>query len=178
MDTNDTTTQNLLFLLMAAPIAVGGCVITDSDDDAGNATEATTNSDATDAVTDDTTAGGNATDVATTEATTEATTAATTAEDTTAGEATTTGESTGEPPNSVCQDYADLITECYSEKEGQAVLDYCPEYLQGLYDSYGEDCVSVYEDFLACLSTLTCKEFMGDACPDEQAAVTKACGGK
>ena len=182
MDTRDTRVQNLLFLLMAAPMAMGACIITDGDDDtdgddsnnqtSSNETDAETDAPATDGETDDPPpATGSGDDTGTggeTEGETES-----------ADGTTTGGESEGETdtPPGACADYADLITECYNEKEGMAVLDYCGEYLQQLYDSYGEGCVTAYEDYLACLSGLTCDELMGadPVCEAEETALDEAC---
>ena len=147
MDTRDTRVQNLLFLLMAAPLATGACIITDGDDDTdGDDSNNQTSSNETDAETDT---------------------------------PATDGESEGETdsPPDACVQYSDLITECYNEKEGMAILDYCGEYIQYLYDTYGEGCVTAYEDYLACLSGLTCEMLMGPdpVCEDEEAALGEAC---
>ncbi len=177
MDTRDTRVQNLLFLLSAAPIGLG-CVITGDDGETDAATTAaTTNADTGE--TDPTAA-------ATTEQTTAMTTAMTgdTTEgpaDTTEGPADTTegpGETTGGTEPRICLTYGDQITECYmDEKAGAAATEYCAEILAAYEKTYGPDCVAAFEDYLACLSALTCEEFTGPdpVCEKEGTAIETAC---
>jgi len=157
---------------------MGGCIITDGTDDTegntnptGTQTSGETDPGTTSTPTPATESGGTTEDPPATDST---------GTDPTEGNDTTEGEgTTGDPPSKICANYADQITECYNEKEGMAALDYCGEYLQQLYDDYGKACVTTYEDYLACLSVLTCEELMAaEPCAEELATVTKTCVGK
>ena len=166
------TNQNLLFLLSLAPVSFG-CVITSDDDDTdgnnstdgGQTTMMTDDDDDDDDTTagddddddDDTTAGDDDDD-----------------DDTTAG----TGDTTAgvEDP---CVGYGDIVTECYSEKEGITAYEYCVEYVADMIAPVGKECVAAYEDYLACLTALSCEEFMmKDVCLKEIAVVDEACFGE
>jgi hypothetical protein len=115
---------------------------------------------------------GTATDSGTSEATT---TDATTGEATT--DATTGGSTTGGvevPP--VCKSYGAKIAECYNARYGAMTEQYCAMALMA-YEAYGADCVKAYEDFLACLSALSCAEFTGPdpVCEAEAMKLEPAC---
>lgn len=176
MDTRDTRLHNLLFLLAAAPLGMGGCIITDGEDDGADTGNVST--------------GGQPNTSGETEPATDGETEQATAADgtstgtppdtdgpmdTTAGDDTTTGGS----GNAVCEEYGIFITGCYSQDEGTAAQLFCDEYLGELYDTYGANCSSVYEDYVACLSKLTCEEFMApDACSAELSVVMMECVAK
>ncbi len=177
MDTRDTRVQNLLFLLSAAPIGLG-CVITGDDGDTDAATSAATTN-ATSGETDPT--------AATTPMTTAMTSSAT--GDSTGTPADSTGtpaDSTGTPPETtggpvvpeICTTYGDQITECYMDmRAGAAAAEYCAEVIAGYEAAYGAECVAAFEDFLACLSALTCDEFTGadPVCTEQSMAIETAC---
>lgn len=178
MDTKDTRVQNLLFLLSAAPIALG-CVVTSDDTDTDAATTSPTTSPTT-GETDPTGATNPTTDAMTTSqtsGTTEGPSDTTEAPaDTTEGPAdTTTG---GVEIPEVCVGYGEQVGVCYMDKEsGIAAAEYCVELIQGYYDAYGAECVTAFEEFLACLSALTCEEFTGadPVCDAESMALDTAC---
>jgi hypothetical protein len=179
MDTRDTRVQNLLFLLAAAPLGVG-CVITGDDGDTeATPTTTTPTTDATAGETDPT-AGTTVTPsdstTMTPSDTTETPADSTTLppEDTTEGpDDTTTG---GTVPAS-CAAYADLVTMCYDEKAGATTAMYCAETLAYYEMNYGAECVTAYEDYLACLSALTCKMLTGKdpLCEEEFMMVETIC---
>lgn len=172
----DTTTQNLLFLLMAAPLGMGGCVITTSDDDAGDdgstGTPPATDDGSTGdpPATDDGSTGANG---STGQATTAATGDSTGADD-------TAGSSSGGDAG-VCGAYGDINAACYDEMTGTAQELACLEVLQEYYDNYGADCAAAFEDWIVCVSALSCEDFMDPAlpgCEKEDAAIDKLCQAK
>lgn len=174
MDTKEPRVQNLLFLLSAAPLGMG-CIIVSDDTDTDAVTTTPTTSPTT-GETDDPTA---ATEPMTTSATGETTETPsdTTAADTTVGPSDTTSADTDEPPSAGCQAYADLVTECYMDKAaGDATLNYCNEQTT-YYEMYGPECLGAFEDFIACLSALSCEMLMGKEpiCEAELEAVNTTC---
>ncbi len=170
----------MLFLLAAAPLSTG-CIITTDDGDTENAGTANATDNATGNATDNAT--GNATDDPTGNATDDPTGNATDdptgAMDTTAGGMDTTAGETEDPPPAICVTYADQVELCYDDVAGMTALDNCIEY-RADYEAYGEDCLGVWEDYLACLSALTCEEFTDDMddCPTEFEAVETTCVAK
>jgi hypothetical protein len=180
MDTRDTRVSNLLFLLTAAPLGVA-CVITSDDTDTDVVTSSTPATTTTGAETDDPTAGTTVAPGETTETPGETTeTPAETTEtpaDTTLGDDTTTGGV--EVPES-CATYGDQYLECVMDEESAAaaVAD-CSERLM-MYEAYGPDCLAAAEDVYACLSALTCEEFVdvkvsAMACMKQNMALETAC---
>lgn len=179
MDTRDIRFQNLLFLLSAAPIGMG-CVITGGDD---TDTEAATETPTTN---NDTTAG--TTDGADTDPTpmTEGMTGSTGPVADTGSSGPGVDSSTGVEPTTggielppACVTYADAITLCYDEKAGASAGQYCAETFAYYEMNYGEECVTAFEDWLACLSALTCKELMGkEVCMEQGMALEMACAAK
>ena len=183
MDTRDTRVHNLLFLLSAAPLGVG-CVITGGDD-TDTAAETTPNP------TDDTTAGAEtpATDTGpgvTDDGVTDDTTTMTPADETTvtagdetitAGDETATTGGVEVPP--ACASYGDAIALCYDDKAGAAAAQYCAEEIAAFEMYYGAECVTAYEEWLACLSALTCKELMMETvCEPETMMLEMTCAKK
>lgn len=175
MDTKEPRVQNLLFLLSAAPLGMG-CIIV-SDDTDTDATPTTVTPTSTPGETDDPTTA--TTDAMTTSATGETTETPsdTTAADTTVGPSDTTSADTDEPPSAGCQAYADLVADCYMDQAaGDATLNYCNEQTT-YYEMYGPECLSAFEDFIACLSALSCEMLMGaePVCEAELEAVDTTC---
>lgn len=176
MDTRDTRFQNLLFLLSAAPIGMG-CIITGGDD-TGETEAATANPTTNDPQTG-TTAGADTDDPPATGGMTGST--GPVADSSTGpGADSETGVTTGGielPP--ACATYADAITNCYDDAAGAAAGQYCAETFEYYEMNYGAECITAYEDWLACLSALTCEELMGkEVCPDQGAALETACAAK
>jgi hypothetical protein len=74
----------------------------------------------------------------------------------------------------LCAVYADAITLCYHEKAGAAAGQYCAETFAYYEMNYGDECITAFEDWLACLSAVTCKELMGTEVCVEQNMVLEA----
>jgi hypothetical protein len=180
MDTSDTRVQNLLFLLMAAPLGVA-CVITD---DGTTDTEASTRG--TTEGTGSTTETPPGTDTVVVTGTAESTTAddrgdstTETPADTTMTPADSTTTGGGDIPPA-CVAYGDAIEACFAGYGADAAAS-CANYHATYNENYGAECVAAYEDFLACLSMLTCKELEMDpdtVCVAEQDAQAMACVAK
>jgi hypothetical protein len=179
MDTRDTRVQNLLFLLSAAPLGVA-CIITD---DGTTDTEAATSTPTTGGGTTETP--GTDTVVATDTGTSEGPvstddrgeTTETPADTTMTPEDTTTGG--GDIPPA-CASYGDAIEACFAGYGADAAAS-CANYHATYTENYGAECVAAYEDFLACLSALTCEELMmdpADVCVAEQDAQAMVCVAK
>ncbi len=177
MDTKDTRVQNLLFLLSAAPLGMG-CIITGGDDSATTDPATTT---ATATGTDTGSATGSATDTPMTSGATDPQTTTATGADTTAGaDETTAGADTtsGVESPPACVDYANLNGDCYGAEYVEESLTDCTDYYAYLMGEFGEDCIDRFNEQLACLSGLTCKEFMVEEpppCPDETTSFEEAC---
>lgn len=199
--------SNLLFLLSLTPLAAAGCPGDDSGTSgAGTGTASTggTTGSATSPATDGGTMAndGSGTGAGTSAGTTNATTAATTDATTAATTAATgdTGDSSGTSGGldcsaiplpkvgmigETCQDYTNLINDCdYMGAFPQDCVDlyeaYCQYYIESYEMNYGKACGAAVDEYLACLSDLSCEEF-GDAtpdCPEEGAAVEMECGMK
>lgn len=164
MSTDITSTNNLLFLLAAAPLGLG-CIIV--SDDEGTAT--------TVADTGAATSGTSTTDASGTDTTPPATSGgssggSTAGSEGSTGSADSTGaDSTGGGSGS-CADYGAVVVECgipYAEyAEG-----YC-DYNLAYEEMYSAECGAAYEDFIVCLSALSCADLEGvDRCPDQLAAL-------
>jgi hypothetical protein len=182
MDTRDTRVSNLLFLLTAAPLGVA-CVITD-DGDTDTIADTSTNPTTTNGTTAGETEGATAESTVTPPGETTETPSETTEtpSETTEGPGDTTAGSTdgGELPP-ICTTYGDQITECYmDEKAGASAAMYCGEVIAGYEKAYGAECVTAFEEFLACLSALTCEEFTGadPVCEEQNMALETACAAK
>lgn len=162
MTMHPTHTNNLLFLLAAAPMGLGCIIVSDDGDDTTGAdTEtnqttgeqtsgATAGTDTTPATGDGTGTGGTDTEPTGGTETGVADSTATGADETTAG---------GGSP--LCADYAALAGECmfpYAEY----VEDTC-NYNLAYLEAYSAECGMAYADFIGCLSALSCEEFGGDA---------------
>jgi hypothetical protein len=179
MDTRDTRFQNLLFLLSAAPIGMA-CVINGGDD---TDTEAATETPTTNNTTGESTATPDTDPTPMTEGMTGSTGPGVDSSSgpgvdssTGPGMMTTTG-GIELPP--ICVTYADAVTLCYDDQAGAAAGEYCAETLVYYEMNYGAECVTAFEEWLACLSALTCEEFMGEeACPAEGMMLEMACAAK
>ena len=63
------------------------------------------------------------------------------------------------PPDDACQAYSALITECYGPESGETSFNYCEEYVAYL-EGYLPECVPYLEDYLVCISMLSCGDFV------------------
>lgn len=81
------------------------------------------------------------------------------------------------PTSEACAAYGDQVAECYDLRSGAAATAYCIEALELYAQYYGAECLSAFEDFLVCLSSLSCEEFTGPelVCQEENALVEQAC---
>lgn len=176
MDMRDINTQNLLFLLTAAPLSVG-CVITDGDDETTTTsptTSATGTTSPTTGATGDTTGGsGDGSSGGDTTTTTDPTVSDTGTGSTTEPGTTTEGEVVE------CGLYGDNIEYCYDADAGTAAEEYCLEVLAGYYE-YSPDCAAAGLAYFACLSNLSCDDLslpVDEICVPEQEGLDAACGG-
>jgi hypothetical protein len=169
MSIQDSTTNNLLFLLAAAPLGLGCIIVSDDTSDTTGAdtgnppttgnttTEATMGTDTTPPVTSDgtgTSSGGSESPEST---------------DGSSGPDSTGADSTGGSTVD-CAAYGAHAVKCaapYSEYS-ESYCNYALEY-QVMYSA---ECGVGYEDYIACLTALSCEEFNGlDRCPDQLAAL-------
>jgi hypothetical protein len=176
MTIDQTTTNNLLFLLAAAPLGMGCIIVTDDVDDTTGA----------DTGNSGTTAGSATTDASTgpepTSASGEGTGGSSGGTGGTDGTGSSSGavDSTGNSDSTgggaqVCADYGTTAITCLGEKYG-GYAEYNCNFNLDYYTNYAAACGAAYEDYIACLSALTCEEFMGvDRCPEELAAFMTAC---
>lgn len=172
MQDTDLHLKNLLFLLAAAPMATG-CIITVSDDVADSDTGTTEDGETTE--TDDEVG---TTDGTTSETDTDTTDETDTTDTTDETEETDTfdgtdSDTTGE--DGVCADYANFYAGCYGEQYYQENLEYCTESLA--YAAMASpECADAVEAVFACLSALTCEEYMQEGpCEEEELAAQAAC---
>jgi hypothetical protein len=71
------------------------------------------------------------------------------------------------PPTSyACQAYSVLVAECYSEEDAQTAYAFCLEYLAYL-EQIDSGCISSFEEYVVCLSMLSCPELTGPEPPCE-----------
>jgi hypothetical protein len=159
--TNTTTTHDLLFLLAAAPLGLGCIIVTDDTDDTaadtgnqtstGSTSVADTGTDST-PVTDEGTGTGTGTG------------GTADSGESTRGESSSGGvddSTTGGGAAGNCADYGAHAIECalpYSEY-AETNCDYYLEY----NTSFSGECGTLYEEYLACLTALSCEELGGDA---------------
>lgn len=164
---SSTHNTNLLLLLAAAPIGIGCVIVTDDGDDTTGAdtgtpqtTSATDTGGSTEGtpVTSDGTgsSGGSSSESSGADST---------------GVADSTGaDSTAGGGADVCPAYANHAIKCevpYSDY----LLDACT-YQQMSVETYYPECSILWEEYIACLSTLSCEELLGVMrCPDEEAAL-------
>jgi len=75
---------------------------------------------------------------------------------------TTVSDITTDPPpppeSYACQAYSSVVGMCYGERYGQSSYGYCLEYL-AYVEQYSPECVPSFDEFLVCLSMLSCEEF-------------------
>lgn len=172
--------SNLMFLLGLAPLAAG-CSGDDGGGDTGLTTASTmttmTTMSGTTATGDGSGDAGSAPTDASAEDGPEPTTSPMDGTDgpgaTDDGPGTTDDGGTGEPdcsdpempmnpPSAACQAYTDLLNECdYRGTLSMECIDYYNAYCQYESEAFGmvsPACATAYEDFLTCLSALTCEE--------------------
>ncbi len=170
MDMKDINSQNLLFLLSAAPLSLG-CIITSGDDTATSITD--TNGVMTGSgtgMTSGMTGSGTGMPTGMTSGMSSGM-----ADGSSTASVDTTSADTDEPVT-YCEVYAALYGECYGDNYIPDVVADCDAYTDELYTMFGEKCVTLFEDLLACLNGLTCDELaLGEACIDEDAALEAAC---
>ena len=178
--------SNLAFLLSFGALAAGGCVVVsddssddaagdddDDDDDADTGDDDDDDDDDDDATgtagddDDDDTAGDTAADD----------TAGDTGADGTAGDtAGDTGADTGGGTggSDLCAAYGELVDTCFGEG-GYYTEIYCNESLAE-YAKYSQDCAVAFEEFLACVNELACRDFdPATGCAKELAGYQKIC---
>lgn len=81
------------------------------------------------------------------------------------------------PPPEACQAYSALITECYGAETGESAYYYCAEYLEYLA-GYTPECVPFFEEFLVCISELSCMDLSsGEICEPELQKFSECQGG-
>lgn len=162
MTSTNTTTNNLLFLLAAAPLGMGCIIVTDDTDDTaaetgnqtstGGSTAADTGTDSTPATGDDSGTGtGGTGGTADSGESTRGESSSGAVDDSTTG-----GGAVGS-----CADYAAHAIDCalpYSEY-AETYCSYTLEYQL----NYSAECGMAYEEYLACLTALSCEELGGDA---------------
>lgn len=176
MDTRDTRLQNLFFLLSAAPLGMG-CIITGGDDTDTEASPTTTDTPSTTTETPGTeTTPGETTIGATTEEPVStddrAETTETPAETTMVAEDTTAGVDVPE----VCVPYGAAIEACFAGY-GETAVEECAQ-LHLDYAAYGDACVAALEDYIVCLTALSCEDLEMDpttVCVPEQDALGMVC---
>lgn len=83
--------------------------------------------------------------------------------------AETSDVTTDPPPPDACQAYSAFITECYGPRNGESSFYYCTQYLEYL-GGYTPECVPLFEEFLVCISELSCGDLNESGfCSDEVA---------
>ena len=81
------------------------------------------------------------------------------------------------PPPEACQAYSALVTECYGAEYGENSFNYCVEYLDYLA-GYTPQCVPFFEEYLVCISELSCGELSsGEFCETEIQKFSECQGG-
>jgi hypothetical protein len=160
-----------LLLLAATPIGLGCIIVSDDTADTtgvetGNLTSGQT-----------TTSGGTGTDTTpvTSDGTGTSGSSSESSESGSSGADSTGADSTGGGGAEVCPAYADHAVKCmlpYSEY----TLDSCI-YQQMSVETYYPECAVLWEEYIACLSGLSCEELMGvERCPDQEGAlIAMAC---
>lgn len=81
------------------------------------------------------------------------------------------------PISEACTAYGEQVAECYDPRTGASATAYCTEVLELYAQYYGAECLSAFEDWLVCLSSLSCEEFTGPdpVCQEENQLVEQAC---
>jgi hypothetical protein len=173
MDLKNSRISNLLFLLGASSVAIGGCEVNGTDDDGGgtSSTPTTGNNGTTEGPGE--TEGDETTGGASVGATGDSTG---TPPGTDSGGSDDTAGTTGGTAGSACEVYAETYTYCTDKKMGAAVLAECEEYLAEVTGFGLDGCPEAFDDYYVCLSTLTCKEInMTSGCDAEFMAFDAAC---
>lgn len=162
MTTTNTTTHNLMFLLAAAPLGMGCIIVTDDTDDTvadtGNQTSNGDTTTAADTGTDSTPVTGEGTGTDTGTGGTADSGESTRGESSSGGvdDSTTGGGAAGN-----CTDYAAHMVEC-AQPYSEYAETYCTYTLEYQLQTSAE-CGMAYEEYLACLTALSCEELGGDA---------------
>jgi len=167
---DNTNTQNLMFLLVAAPMGIGCVIVTDDTDDTtgvdtGNVTTGQTTEADTAGTDTPVTGEGTATD--------DSADSTSRGEESTAGtDSTGVDSTTGGGGAADCQAFGDHEAKCmvpYSEY----AADYCTNTQMIIADYYPDtDCAVLFDEYVVCLTMLACEELNGDSpCPDEAAAL-------
>lgn len=83
----------------------------------------------------------------------------------------------GPPVTDACLAFGNKVAECYDEHMGEQAIGYCAEALALYTEYYGPDCGVAFEDFVACLSSLSCEELTGPefVCQVEYAKLQEVC---
>ncbi|MCH9681659.1 MAG: hypothetical protein K0V04_09520 [Deltaproteobacteria bacterium] len=177
---------NLMFLMTLGPLAAG-CPGDDSTpSNTSVAPTSGTNPTTTGGMADSTSGGAMATSDASTSSNADSTSGG---PGTTEGPSDTTGkvidcepEKVKGPINQVCIDYAAQLVDCYPEDPvspecAEAYQTYCQASIEFGEMEYGAACSMAFIDFIACLSQLSCEEFVNktDECMTEGDAVDAAC---
>jgi hypothetical protein len=180
------TTKNLFFLLSAAPMGMGGCIVdldpfdtslttlnNDTETSAGDGDGDTGDGDGDTGDGDGDTGDGDGDG------------------DTGDGDGdgdTGDGDGDGEPGDGdgdgdgddACAAYGALVGQCYGPDETEYATMQCEYVLAGAYQYYGMECADATEAYYACLSQLSCEDFMMEppaGCEAEGAAALMLCGG-
>jgi len=70
-------------------------------------------------------------------------------------------------PSPGCQAYSALAEECYGRDAAESAYGYCIDYLSYL-ELEAPECIPMFEEFLVCISALSCREFQdGTGCEIE-----------
>ena len=181
MDTRDTRVQNLFFLLSAAPLGVG-CVI--ADDGETDTAVTTVNPPTTEGDTEAATT--TSTGTPSTESVGETTVGPVSTDDRGETETTVTPEDTTMTPDDTtagidippaCQTYGEAIEACFAGY-GEYAATSCANYHAMYTESYGAECIAAFEEWLACLSGLSCEDLgmeEPEACAKQTMARDTAC---
>ncbi len=164
--------HQLAFLLSLAALPIGGCVISDGDDDDDVGDDSTGTADDTNTMTaaDD--------DSATMTMTADDTGTATVDDSGSSsggGTADDTAGTTGGEVPQVCTDVGAHYEKCMFKDAAESV-DECAYYL--VEKGYTGDCLTANEDYYACLAVAACEDFAkGNPCQAEIEAATEVCLG-
>jgi hypothetical protein len=90
---------------------------------------------------------------------------------------TSVTSTTGDEIPPACVAYGDGVALCYDEMTGAAAATYCAETFAYYEMMYGAECVEAFEEYLACLSALTCEELTGmdSVCTQESMELASVC---
>ena len=167
---HSTTTHNLMFLLAAAPMGMACVIVTDDTEDTtgadtGNATTGGQTTEADTAGTDTNPVTGEGTG-----SSGDTTRGETTAVADSTGADSTGADSTGGGSSADCQAFGDHNVKCmvpYAEYSADSCT-----YSQMSVETYYPECAVLFDEYVACLTMLSCEELNGvGPCADEAAAL-------